>query len=213
MMRPMRASPANREPLEHERLAHMRLGNDEIVDVQFVIVLRIRDRRLEALAHVLGDSLARKFQIRERRRDLLAADQARDEIEFLRAHPEHPGHRLSLVLGEAALVRFLAHRSRSSKLSSTQRALPAQHRRRRCARTHAWLYDPTSGRRRCGSARTRRTCGRPFPRSPAPECACGRCRRRTVSPTNCGRIVERRLQIRIISWRLDPRAASAFFSR
>ena len=90
----------------------MSLGNDKIVDVELVIVFSVRNGGLQALAHILGDALAREFQIGERGRDLLAADQARDEIEFLRADPEHPGDRLSLVLGEAALVRFLAHRLR-----------------------------------------------------------------------------------------------------
>src|SRR5688572_9786605 len=94
----------------------MGLGNDEIVDVELVIVFRVRDRRLQALAYVLGDPLAREFEVGERGRDLLAADQARDQVEFLRAHPEHPGDRLSLVLGEAALMRFLAHRSAFLKL-------------------------------------------------------------------------------------------------
>src|SRR3954451_7461985 len=88
----------------------MRLSENEIVDVELVIVLGVRNCRLQALADILGNALARKLKIGERGRDLLAADQARDKIEFLRAHPEHPGDRLSLILGEAALVRFLAHR-------------------------------------------------------------------------------------------------------
>src|ERR1043165_4442032 len=84
------ATPARREALHDQRLANMRLGNDEIVDVEFVIVFRIRDRRLQTLANVLRDPLAREFEIGERGRDLLAADQARDEIELLRADPERP---------------------------------------------------------------------------------------------------------------------------
>ncbi len=111
MMRAHAASPARRETLEYECLADMSFGNDKIVDVELVIVLRVRDRRLEALADILRDALARKFKIGERRRNLLAADQARDEVQLLRAHPQHLGDRLCLVLGEAALVRFLAHRS------------------------------------------------------------------------------------------------------
>ena len=54
--------------------------------------------------------LRENSQIGERGRDLLAADQPRDQVELLRADPEHPGHRLGLVVCEAALVRFLAHR-------------------------------------------------------------------------------------------------------
>jgi hypothetical protein len=104
------ATSARREALHDQRLANMRLGNDQIVDVEFVIVFRVRDRRLQALANVLRDALARKFQIGERGRDLLAADQARDEIELLRADPERPGDRLGLVVSEPSLVRFLAQR-------------------------------------------------------------------------------------------------------
>ena len=44
--------------LDHDRLADMRLGDDEIVDVEIMIVLGVGDRRFQALAHVSGDALA-----------------------------------------------------------------------------------------------------------------------------------------------------------
>src|SRR5215471_21865451 len=68
----------------------MGLGDDEIVDVE-------------------GDALARKFEIGQRGRHLLAADELRDEIELLRAHPQHAGNRFRLVLGKRALACLLAH--------------------------------------------------------------------------------------------------------
>src|SRR6185295_911463 len=59
----------------HQILADVGLANDEIVDIEPVIVLGVRHRRHHTLAHVLGDALAREFQVRERGLDLLAANQ------------------------------------------------------------------------------------------------------------------------------------------
>ena len=106
---PHAAAAARVEALDHQRLADMGLGDDEFVDVEVVIVFGIGDRQLQALAHILGDALARKFEIGERARDLLAADHLRDKIEFLRRHPDHPGHRLGLIFGEASFACALAH--------------------------------------------------------------------------------------------------------
>src|SRR5262249_36560806 len=103
------AAAAGVEALHHQSLADMGLGDDEIVDVELVVVLRVGDRRLEALAHLLGDALAREFEIGERGRDLLAADQLRQQIELLRAHAQHLGDRFGLVLGERAGMARLAH--------------------------------------------------------------------------------------------------------
>src|SRR5262245_45459249 len=87
----------------------MRLGHHEIIDVELVIVLGVGDRRFQALAHVAGDALAREFEVGERSRHLLAADELRDEIELLRAHPQHAGDRLRLILGKRAFASLLAH--------------------------------------------------------------------------------------------------------
>src|ERR1700745_980817 len=38
------------------------------------------------------------------------ADQLRNQVELLRAHPQHPGDRLGLVIGEAPFALWLAHR-------------------------------------------------------------------------------------------------------
>ena len=103
------ATAARGEALDHERLADMGLGDDEVVDVEVVIVLCVGNRRFQALADILGDSLARKLEIGERARDLLAADHLRDEIELLRRNPQHLGHCLCLVILEVSLALALAH--------------------------------------------------------------------------------------------------------
>src|SRR5262249_18354419 len=104
------AAAARGEALDHDRLADMGLDDHEIVDVEIMVVLRIGDRRLQALAHVTRDPLAREFEIGERHRHLLAADQLRDKVELLRAHPQHAGDRLGFVVGEAPWALLLAHR-------------------------------------------------------------------------------------------------------
>jgi len=53
--------------------------------------------------------LREKFEIGERSRDLLAADELGKQVELLRAHPQHLGDRLRLVLRERAGMGFLAH--------------------------------------------------------------------------------------------------------
>ena len=132
----------------------MRLGDDQIVDVELMVVLGIGDRRFQALAHVARDALAREFQIGQRARDLLAADQLRHQIELLRADPQHPGDCLGLGIGERALACFLAHRLSVSML----RPEPLLRGRRCTSRLALWS---DVGRRRSASARTHRTCGRP----------------------------------------------------
>src|ERR1700675_5204181 len=105
----------------------MSLDNDEIVDVEIVIVLGVGDRRFQALAHVAGDTLAREFEIGERGRNLLAADELRQEVELLRADPQHAGNRLGLGVGERALALFLAHAKTSPRLTTRRRqAVPAR---------------------------------------------------------------------------------------
>src|SRR5262249_42898008 len=103
------AAAAGVETLDHQALADMGLGDHEIVDVGLVIVFRICDRRLQPLEYVLGDALARELEIGFRSRDLLAADQLGQQVELLRAHAQHPGDRLRLVLGERAGMALLAH--------------------------------------------------------------------------------------------------------
>src|SRR5579863_7834502 len=104
------ATAARCKTLHHDAVADMRLGDNQIVDIEIVIVLGIGDRRFQALLDVDRDPLARKLQIGERSRSLPAADQLCDEIELLRAHPQHSGDRLGLVIGEAPFALWFAHR-------------------------------------------------------------------------------------------------------
>src|SRR5215475_3542869 len=101
----------------------MSLGDDEFVDVKVMIVLSVRDRRFQALAHVLCDALVRKLKIGERARNLFSANQLRDEVELLRGDPQHFAHSLRLILAEVSLALALAHVVTLLSLSS-----PAQRR-------------------------------------------------------------------------------------
>src|SRR5689334_22123887 len=90
------ATAARGKSLDNQRLADMRFGHDKVVDVEIMIVLGIGDCGFEAFAHVLRDTLVRKFKIGERARNLLASDQLRNEIELLRRNPQHLAHSLCL---------------------------------------------------------------------------------------------------------------------
>src|SRR3984957_9658713 len=137
------ATAARGETLHHDAIADMRLGDDQIVDIEIMVVLGIGDRRFQALLDVDRDPLARKLQIGECRRSLPAADQLRDQIKLLRAHPQHAGDGLGLVIREAPFALWFAHR---------------------LVLKPSWLSCRQNGRGRSGSARTRRTCDPPFPR-------------------------------------------------
>src|SRR6202043_1585930 len=152
------ATAARGETLHDDAVADMRFRDDQIVDIEIMIVLGVGNRRFQALLDVDRDPLARKLQVGERSRSLPAADQLRHQIELLRAHPQHPGDRLGLVIGEAPFALWFAHR---------------------LILKPSWLSCRPNGRGRSASAKTRRTCDRPFPRSPRPARASGRCRRRT----------------------------------
>src|SRR5262249_25517327 len=113
---PDAAATARVKTLDHDRPANMGLGNDEIVDVEVVIVFGVGDRRLQAFAHVAGDALARKFEIGQRRRHLVAARGLRSVIERLRAESgllgaarQHAGTCFRIVPARRALACFLAH--------------------------------------------------------------------------------------------------------
>src|SRR6185436_16682331 len=103
------AAGARREPFHRDRLADARLGDDEGVDVEIVVVLGIGDRRGEHLADVLGHRLGREAQYVERLAGFLAADQARDQVELLGRAANLGADRQRLVLGDPAGSFLLAH--------------------------------------------------------------------------------------------------------
>src|SRR4051794_30251094 len=137
------ATAARSETLHHDAVADMRFGDDEIVDLEVMVVLGVGDRRFQTLLDVDRDPLARELQVGKRRRGLAAADQLRHEVQLLRADAKHAGDRLGLVIGERAFAAGFAHR---------------------IVLKPSWLSCRPNGHGRSGSARTRRTCGRPFPR-------------------------------------------------
>src|SRR5580704_5658449 len=100
---------AGAEALHHHVLADPRLGDDQIVDVEIVVVLGIGDRRFERLPDLGRDPLSREFEVGERGRDLLAADELGEKIELLRADAQHADGRFGLVVGKAPRVGFLGH--------------------------------------------------------------------------------------------------------
>ena len=88
--RPVRPRALGPPALHHQTLADCRFGDDEPVHVQLVIVLRVRDRRLQALAHVTGDAAARVGERDERLVHRASAYGRADQAELLRADPEVP---------------------------------------------------------------------------------------------------------------------------
>src|SRR5271166_2768547 len=115
---PHAAAPARLKALEHERLPDMRLRHDELVDIEVMVVLRIGNRRFQALAHIARHALAGKFKLRKRRCYLLAANELREKIELLRADPQHARNSLRFVIGKRTFARLLAH-ARSPALRTT----------------------------------------------------------------------------------------------
>src|SRR5205807_198127 len=64
---------ARMETLHDQRLADVRLGNDQVVDVEVVVVLGIGDRRLQAFLDIARDALARKLRVGENSPNLCPA--------------------------------------------------------------------------------------------------------------------------------------------
>src|SRR5271166_6920645 len=105
------AAAARMKTLEHKRLADVRLRDDELVNIEIVIILGVGDRRFQAFAHVAGNALTRELKIGEGGRHLLAANELREQIELLRAYPQHAGDRFRLIIGQRTFARLLAHSS------------------------------------------------------------------------------------------------------
>src|SRR5712671_1725934 len=146
---------------DNERLADKGLRDDQIVDIEIVVVFSVGDGGLQALLDVARYPLAREFQIGERGRSLLAADQPRHKIELLRTYPQHPGNRLGFVVGECPFVLCLAHRYRLTNLPPAPVPQPPD-----LTQRYASPCGRKSGRRTPGSARTRRICVPPSLPSP-----------------------------------------------
>src|SRR5690606_4538236 len=116
---------------------------------------------LETFAHVLGNALAREFQIGQRHIGLPAANELRDKVELLRRYAQIARFGLRFAVPERTGCFRFAH----SILTAT-----------------AWTSCPRHGHGMSASARIRRTCDPPSPRTPAPEYASGRYGRRMSAP-------------------------------
>ncbi len=74
-----------------------------------MIVLRIGNRRLQNLSHVVRDPALGERQVVQCLLGGLAADQTADEVQLPRAGAQVQRHRAGLVLGKGPLCLGLAH--------------------------------------------------------------------------------------------------------
>src|SRR5579871_3198283 len=103
------ATAARRPALQHQGGPDMRLGDDQRVDVELVVVLGIGYRRFERPLDVAGDPLAAEGEVGERRRHLLAADQLRHQVQLLRRDADHRSAGAGFRIRERPLALDLAH--------------------------------------------------------------------------------------------------------
>src|SRR6266478_2323049 len=124
------------EPLQYESPADRGLLDKKAVDIELVIVFGIGDRRLQNLSDIARYAAPRKSQFRKRGRSGLATDRLGDKVELARARAQAPHGCGGFALVEPPFGGWLPHVSSFS---------PSCRRR---------------GRKRSGSARTRRACAR-----------------------------------------------------
>src|SRR5436190_5886193 len=103
------ATSARGEALHRDRLADARLGDDQRVDIEIVVVFSIGDRGREHLMHVLGHRLGRKLQDVQRFLDLAAADQAGDQVELARRAANSVADGQRFLVADLARTCLLAH--------------------------------------------------------------------------------------------------------
>src|SRR4029079_10705675 len=103
------AARTGREALHRDRLADARVGDDQRIDVEVMVVLGIGHGRSEDLANVVGHSLGREFQDVERLLDPLAPDHLRDEVELARRPTDGVANRERFLLADLAGSCWLAH--------------------------------------------------------------------------------------------------------
>src|SRR5215207_5392060 len=111
------AAAARLEALHHQALADRRLGDDQAIDVEVVVVLGVGDGRIQRLLYVLSDPLLGEGELVDGRGRLLAADGGGHEVELARADADGAQHGLGLVVRLAAWGRWLAHRTSPLRLS------------------------------------------------------------------------------------------------
>jgi len=95
--------------LERHVLADIGLGHDQLVHVEVVVVFGIGDGGLKTFLHVNRDPLFGEGQVRERTFHLLAANEASNEVQFLRRRLEHAQFCTCFIVGHAAGIFILTH--------------------------------------------------------------------------------------------------------
>src|SRR5215472_7333051 len=90
------AAAAGVKPLQPQGAADSCLLDIKAVDIELMVVLGIRDRRLQRLLDLAGDAAVRERQFRQRRNDALAANRAGDEVQLARTCPQAEKARQSL---------------------------------------------------------------------------------------------------------------------
>src|SRR6185369_6618186 len=103
------AARTGREALHRDRLADARLGDDQRIDVEVMVVLGIRDGRGEHLVDILAHALGAELQDVQRFLDLAAADQAGDEVELARRATDRGADSERFLLTDLAGCDWLAH--------------------------------------------------------------------------------------------------------
>ena len=98
----------------------MGLSDDQTVDVETVVVVRIGDGRLEQLENISRRTLARKLEFSHRLFDLMAADELSQQVQLLRADASHLQNRARFIGGLLRRSLGLAHLT-SSSLSCPRR--------------------------------------------------------------------------------------------
>src|SRR5579875_1619632 len=142
-------------PLERHALVRVARGDVELLGVLSVVVHGVGDRRREELAHDLRRLTWGVAEDLSRAVGVLAADEVEHRTRLGRRHAAVPED----GPGPGALVRLEARH-----VSASLRVLGPR------------------GSGTCASARTRRACARPSPRSRTPERGAGRRARRSCAP-------------------------------
>src|SRR5215469_10770216 len=111
------AAAAGMETTHHKGPADRRFLDVKPVDIELVVVLRIGDRRLQHLLHIVGDAPTAESELGDRRLRGLAADHRRDQVELARADADRALEGRRLIVGEPALGGWLAHQPLLARLS------------------------------------------------------------------------------------------------
>jgi len=95
--------------LHYHGLADRRLGDIQAVDIEIVVVLGIGDGRFENLLYLAGNPALRELKFGQSRFAVLAANDAGDQVELLRADSHLLGIGHGFVVGNRTRSGFLAH--------------------------------------------------------------------------------------------------------